>query len=97
MADTNLLIGNLSDVSTTQSQPLGLLYTEPPEFGTDRDTGTAGTTRSGSRTWIYVYNGTGSTIPAGAVVSRAAGASTNHTCFAVAELLNSFGTGITIA
>ena len=30
-------------------------------------------------------------------IARAAGASTNHTCFAVAELLNSFGTGITIA
>ena len=76
MADTNLLIGNLSDVSTTQSQPLGLLYTEPPEFGADRDTGTAGTTRSGSRTWIYVYNGTAGTLAAGSVVSRAAGAST---------------------
>jgi hypothetical protein len=76
MADTNLIIGNLSDVSTTQSQPLGLLYTEPPEFGADRDTGTAGTTRSGSRTWIYVYNGTAGTLAAGSVVSRAAGAST---------------------
>lgn len=76
MADTNLLIGSLSDVSTTQSQPLGLLYTEPAEFGNDRDAGAAGVTRSGSRTWIYVYNGTAGTIPAGAVVSRAAGAST---------------------
>lgn len=30
-------------------------------------------------------------------IARAAGASTNHTCFAKAELLNSFATGITIA
>jgi hypothetical protein len=76
MSATNLLIGNLSDVSTTQYQSLGLLYVEPPEFGTDRDTGTAGTTRSGTRTWIYVYNGTAGTLAAGTVVSRAAGAST---------------------
>lgn len=76
MADTNLLIGNLSDVSTTQAQPLGLLYTEPAEFGTDRDTGATGTQRSGTRTWIYVYNSSAVTIPAGAVVARAAGAST---------------------
>lgn len=76
MSATNLLIGNLSDVSTTQYHSLGLLYVEPPEFGTDRDTGTAGTTRSGTRTWIYVYNGTGGTLAAGTVVSRAAGAST---------------------
>lgn len=76
MSATNLLIGNLSDVSTTQYQPLGLTYVEPPDFGTDRDTGTAGTTRSGTRTWIYVYNGTAGTLAAGTVVSRAAGAST---------------------
>lgn len=76
MSATNLLIGNLSDVGTTQYQALGLLYTEPAEFGTDRDTGTAGTTRSGSRTWIYVYNGSAVTLSAGAPVSRAAGAST---------------------
>jgi hypothetical protein len=76
MSATNLLIGNLSDVGTTQYQPLGLLYTEPADFGSDRDTGTAGTTRSGSRTWIYVYNGTAGTLAAGTVVSRAAGAST---------------------
>ena len=76
MSATNLLIGNLSDVGTTQYQPLGLLYTEPAEFGDDRDAGASGVTRSGSRTWIYVYNGTGGTLAAGTVVSRAAGAST---------------------
>lgn len=76
MSATNLLIGNLSDVSTTQYHALGLLYVEPAEFGTDRDPGASGTTRSGSRTWIYVYNGTGVTLTAGAPVSRAAAAST---------------------
>ena len=76
MSATNLLIGNLSDVGTTQYNALGLTYVEPPEFGTDRDPGTTGTTRSGSRTWIYVYNGTAGTLAAGTVVSRAAGATT---------------------
>lgn len=76
MSQTNLLIGALTDVGATQTQPLGLLYTEPAGFGSDRDNGATGTQFAGSRTWLYVYNGTVNAFAAGDVLSRAPGAST---------------------
>lgn len=78
MADNNLIVGAVTDVGTTQYNPLGLLYTEPAGFGSDREPATTGTQNYdyGQRVWIYVYNDSGAALAQGSVCVRKAGTTT---------------------
>lgn len=60
MSSTRTMGIEVTDVSTTQRLPLGFEYTEPADNTNDY----------GERTWIYVYNDSGSGIAANIAVMK---------------------------
>lgn len=77
MADNNLLIADITQVDTAALYPLGLEFIQPAGTGANRDPAVSPSiVDRGSRTWIYVYNDSGSSIARGTVCSRKAGTTT---------------------
>jgi hypothetical protein len=77
MSATNLVIGDVTEVSTTPTQALGQLYVEPASSGSAVD-------NTGERVWIYVFNDSGSPLAAAIACVRKAGTATANVMIAPA-------------
>lgn len=94
MGAQNLILGKVSDTTTSQYHPLGMLYEQGPDEGDNRESGSGTVSDRGRRVWIYVYNDSGSAIPKGTVCMPKSGTTTYNVKASTTSLHPSLVVGV---